>query len=108
MLAAIVALAMVLPATEKNEELDLLLKRALDIWYLQGRPVLKAGSAEPSHAMMVVAAALDGAQHAAASFENRKTTGLDRRDLSKNKGHWDARVVVVEQEHQTLKLHDVA
>jgi len=46
MLAAIVALAMVLPATEKNEEFDLLLKRALEIWRLQGRPVLKAGSAE--------------------------------------------------------------
>jgi len=103
MLAAIVSLAMVLPATEKTEELDLLLKRALEVWNLQGRPTLKADSAEPSPAMMVVAAALDGARYAATSFQYRKTTGVEGQNLSKViKGHW------VEQEHQTLKLHDVA
>jgi len=99
MLAAIVELAMVLPAAEKNGELELLLRRALEVWQLQGKPALEARFAEPSHAMMVVAAALDGARYAATSLESWRTAGREQ-DLSKViEAHLDTEAAAREQEH---------
>jgi len=107
-LAAIIDLAMVLPAAEKSEELALLLKRALELWQLQGKPSLKAHFAEPSHAMMVIAAALDGARHATTCLESWRKTGAEEQDLSKViEAHLDADAVAVEQVDTSLNLQEV-
>mmetsp|Transcript_62770 Transcript_62770/g.124086 ORF Transcript_62770/g.124086 Transcript_62770/m.124086 type:complete len:838 (-) Transcript_62770:134-2647(-) len=101
-LAAIVELAMVLPAAGKNGELELLLRRALEVWQLQGKPALKARTAEPSHAMMVVAAALDGARYAAASLESWRKAGIEEQDLSKViEAHLDVEAVREEERAST-------
>jgi len=107
-LAAIIDLAMVLPAAEKSEELALLLKRALELWQLQGKPSLKAHFAEPSHAMMVIAAALDGARYATTCLESWRKTGAEEQDLSKViEAHLDADAVAVEQVDTSLNLQEV-